>query len=138
MPETPHPERQTERPGVTVLEPGVIEDSDVGIEADLWTDESGQDYSGWYCVGTDPFPCPASGCNFVANHMTAAHLIIVWPEMDDPSLLRHSAAARDLKRNPKVMEYAPSMGPACSYYQWEAAGHPVHAVRSEGDDSVYK
>ena len=136
MPEIPHPEEEREPERIGTLEPGVVQEPD--IEEELWTDESGEDYTGWFCVGTDPWPCPAEGCGFVANHLTAAHLIIVWPEIDDPSLLRHSAAARDVKRNPKVMEYDPSMGPACSYYQWEAAGHPVHAVRSDGDEGVYK
>ena len=57
--------------------------------------------------------------------LTAAHLVIVWPEMDDPALLRHSAAARDAGRNPKPTVYEPAFGPACSYYQWDAAGNPV-------------
>ncbi|MGD9570351.1 MAG: hypothetical protein AB7V62_00520 [Thermoleophilia bacterium] len=114
---------------------------DVDLEQDqeeeLWTDDSGEDYSGWYCVRTDPWPCPAEGCTFVALFLTAAHLVIVWPEMDDPSLLRHAAAARDAGRNPKPAVYEPAFGPACSYYQWEAAGHPVHAVRGGGDGDVY-
>ena len=136
----PRREEERERPGVRpaiVIEPA-MPDLDMEVEEDLWTDESGEDYSGWYCVATDPWPCPAEGCAFVANHLTAAHLIIVWPEMDDPSLLRHAVAARELRRNPRPMEYEPAMGPACSYYQWEAAGHPVHAVRSGGDEGVYK
>jgi hypothetical protein len=116
------------RPGI-----GTIVTTQPGIEQEeqLWTDDSGTDYSGWFCVATDPWPCPAEGCDFIANHLTAAHLIIVWPEIDDPSLLRHSAAARDVGRNPKPTVYEPAMGPACSYYQWEAAGHPVHGVRAE-------
>ena len=116
------------------LRPGVItvESVDVGqrMDEELWTDDSGEDYSGWVCVQTNPWPCPAEGCTFVALHMTAAHLIIVWPENDDPSLLRHAAHARQVGRNPKVIEYEVGMGPACSFYQWEAAGNPVHGVRA--------
>jgi hypothetical protein len=90
-------------------------------------------------VRTDPFPCPAEGCEFVAEFLTAAHLIIVWPERDDPSLLRHCAAARDVGRNPRPTEYELAFGPACSYYAWEAAGHPVHAVgRDTSRGGVYK
>lgn len=71
--------------------------------------------------------------------LTAAHLIIVWPENDDPSLLRHAAAARDVGRNPKPIEYEKSFGPACSYYLWEAAGNPVHAVGADtSKGGVYK
>lgn len=116
------------------LRPGVItvESTDIGerVDEELWTDDSGEDYSGWFCVSTNPWPCPAEGCTFVALHLTAAHLIIVWPETDDPSLLRHAAHAREVGRNPKVIPYEPGMGPACSFYQWEAAGHPVHGVRA--------
>ena len=73
----------------------------------------------------------------MANFLTAAHLIIVWPESDDPALLRHAAAARDVGRNPKVDVYEPAFGPACSYYQWDAAGNPVHAVRRDIGENVY-
>ena len=113
-------------------------DEEIDQEEELWTDDSGEDYTGWYCVRTDPWPCPAEGCTFVARFLTAAHLVIVWPENDDPSLLRHAAAARDVGRNPKVDVYEPAFGPACSYYQWEAAGHPVHAVRGDMGGNVYK
>ena len=116
------------KPGILTIE--TIEPA-VGEDQELWTDDSGEDYSGWYCVATDPWPCPAEGCGFVAHHLTAAHLIIVWPEMDDPALLRHSAAARYVGRNPRPTVYEPAMGPACSYYQWEAAGNPVHGVRKD-------
>ena len=130
------------RPGIGLDSPLVAPtlpdiDQETDQDEELWTDDSGEDYSGWYCVRTDPWPCPAAGCTFVAMFLTAAHLVIVWPEMDDPALLRHSAAARDAGRNPKPTVYEPAMGPACSYYQWDAAGTPVHAVRGAGDGDVY-
>jgi hypothetical protein len=143
MPEQPAYETPPARPGIDVDEPLIapplpdLEDEEV-IEEELWVDESGEDYSGWYCVRTDPWGCPAVGCEFVANFLTAAHLVIVWPERDDPSLLRHAAAARDVGRNPRPDVYEPAFGPACSYYQWEAAGHPVHAVRADIGQDVYK
>jgi hypothetical protein len=98
-------------------------------EEDLWTDDSGEDHSGWYCVGTGPFPCPAAGCSFVAEFMTAAHLILVWQERDDPNLLRHAQRAKEVGRNPRVLEFQSSFGPSASYYAWEAAGRPVHGIR---------
>lgn len=131
------------RPGVELADPLVAPpqpglDEEDGVEEELWTDDSGEDYSGWYCVRTDPWSCPADGCAFVANFLTAAHLVIVWPENDDPALLRHAAAARDVGRNPKIDVYEPAFGPACSYYQWDAAGNPVHAVRTDIGGDVYK
>ena len=88
------------------------------------------DHDGWFCVRTDPFPCPADGCTFVAEFMTAAHLILVWQELDDPNLLRHAARARDVGRNPRVTGYRSEYGPSASYYAWVAAG-PAGARRQD-------
>lgn len=106
------------------------ETQQVADDEDLWQDSSGDDYTGWFCVRTDPFPCPAAGCTFVAEFMTAAHLILVWQERDDPNLLRHAARARDVGRNPRVVDYRSDFGPSASYYAWVAAGRPVHGVRA--------
>ena len=104
---------------------------DLEEDEELWTDDDAGDHAGWSCVSTDPFPCPAEGCGFVAEFMTAAHLILVWEERDDPNLLRHAERAKRVGRNPRVVDYQPSFGPSASYYAWEAAGRPVHAVRGE-------
>lgn len=106
-----------------------LEDVDLEVEEELWTGDSGGDHTGWFCVRTDRFPCPAAGCTFVAEFMTAAHLILVWEERDDPNLLRHAQRAKEVGRNPRVVAYAASYGPSASYYQWEAAGRPVHGVK---------
>lgn len=88
-----------------------------------------EELAGWFCAATDPFPCPAPHCDFVALHMTAAHLILCWPEADDPSLLKLLARAKQLGRNPRVVEYEPSMGPAVSFYTFKAVGSPIHGTR---------
>jgi len=98
-------------------------------DEELWTDEGSGNHTGWFCVSTSPFPCPAAGCDFVAEFMTAAHLILVWEERDDPNLLRHAQRAKEVGRNPRVVTYEPIFGPSASYYAWEAAGRPVHGVR---------
>jgi hypothetical protein len=108
----------------------VLEDEHVA-EEDLWEGENGDDHSGWWCVSTDPFPCPASGCTFVAEFMTAAHFVLVWQERDDPNLLWHAQRAKEVGRNPRIVEYTASFGPSASYYAWEAAGRPVHGVRGK-------
>ncbi len=118
MSQAPEPGRGS----VSVEEPALEEET-------LWADEGGDDHAGWFCVRTDPFPCPAEGCSFVAQFMTAAHLILVWEERDDPNLLRHAQRAKEVGRNPRVVEYRPEFGPSASYYAWEAAGRPVHGIR---------
>ena len=114
------------------LEPGrlLLADDELAAEEELWREDGEADYTGWYCVGTDPFPCPASGCVFVATFMTAAHLILVWEERDDPNLLRHAGRAKQVGRNPRVVTYEVGYGPSASYYAWEAAGRPVHGIRA--------
>ena len=109
--------------GQIVLEHTVVEE-----EEELWQDD-GADHDGWFCVRTDPFPCPADGCTFIAEFMTAAHLILVWQELDDPNLLRHAARARDVGRNPRVTGYRSEYGPSASYYAWIAAGGRCTASR---------
>jgi hypothetical protein len=122
-------EEQRPKPGIGIAEPYFIPAP--SRSETPWAADPEADYSGWYCIRTDPWPCPADGCDYVAQYLTAAHLIIVWPEIDDLNLLRQAAAAREVGRNPRPTEYEATMGPACSYYQWEAAGYPVHGVRAQ-------
>jgi hypothetical protein len=96
---------------------------------ELWTGDTEAGHDGWFCVATDPFPCPATSCAFVANHMTAVHLILVWEAGDDPNMLRHAQRAKEVGRNPRVVEYRREFGPSASYYAWEAAGRPVHGIK---------
>lgn len=108
---------------------GSVQDVELIDDEDLWTGEEDGDHAGWYCVRTDPFPCPAPDCTFVAVFMTAAHLVLVWEERDDPNLLRHAQRAKEVGRNPRVVSYERDYGPSASYYAWEAAGRPVHGIR---------
>ena len=109
----------------------LLEDFELEEAEEIWRDDDPADHTGWFCVATDPFPCPAAGCVFVAEFMTAAHLILVWQERDDPNLLRHAERAKAVGRNPRVVAYERSFGPSASYYAWEAAGRPVHAVKGK-------
>ena len=108
---------------------GVVEQTIPREGEEIWTGENDEEHAGWFCVSTDPFPCPADGCQFVAEFMTAAHLILVWQVSDDPNLLRHAQRAKEVGRNPRVVAYEQTFGPSASYYAWEAAGRPVHGVR---------
>jgi hypothetical protein len=119
--------RPREEPG-----PGaaVVSDFELEVDEDLWSEDGG-DHSGWFCVRTDPFPCPAEGCSFVADFMTAAHLVLVWEERDDPNLLWHAQRAKEVGRNPRIVGYETGFGPSASYYAWEAAGRPVHGVKGK-------
>jgi hypothetical protein len=109
----------------------ILPDLDVESDEALWREDSDGDHSGWFCVRTDPFPCPAPSCTFVADFMTAAHLVLVWEDRDDPNLLWHAQRAKEVGRNPRVTEYETSFGPSASYYAWEAAGRPVHGVKGK-------
>jgi len=104
--------------------------AEVQEDVEVWTGDAEDDHAGWVCVATDPFPCPADGCTFVANFMTAVHLVLVWEQRDDPNLLRHAQRAKEVGRNPRLLEYRLEFGPSASYYAWEAAGRPVHGIKA--------
>ena len=108
----------------------VVDEPRLAAEEDLWEEPGGGDHDGWYCVRTSPFPCPAPGCDFVAEFMTAAHLILVWEAKDDPNLLDIAHKAQQVGRSPQIVAYEPAFGPSASYYAWEAAGRPVHGIRA--------
>ena len=114
-------------------DPGSVTFSDDLLVEDeeLWQEDDAGGHEGWFCVRTDPFPCPASGCLFVADFMTAAHLVLVWQDRDDPNLLWHAQRAKEVGRNPRVVSYESGYGPSASYYAWEAAGRPVHGIRGK-------
>ena len=118
-----------EREEIHLGSAGIVEHDAIEDE-ELWREHDGE-HEGWFCVRTDPFPCPAPGCAFVAEFMTAAHLVLVWEERDDPNLLRHAQRAMEVGRNPRVVTYESGFGPSASYYAWEAAGRPVHGVRGK-------
>jgi hypothetical protein len=109
----------------------VVDEPRLETEEQLWEDTGTGDHEGWYCVRTNPFPCPAPGCDFVAEFMTAAHLILVWEAKDDPNLLDIAHQAQKVGRSPRIVPYEPAFGPSASYYAWEAAGRPVHGIRAQ-------
>ena len=37
-----------------------MEDELLEEEEQLWVDDADDDHTGWFCVRTDPFPCPAA------------------------------------------------------------------------------
>ena len=41
----------------------------------------------------------------------------------------YAQRAKEVGRNPCVVVYESEFGPSASYYAWEAAGRPVHAVK---------
>jgi hypothetical protein len=119
----------------------IITGSRVDVDERIATnDNDADDLSGWFAIATDPFPCPAEGCPFIARFMTASHLILVWPRDDDPDLLAQAVRARDAGRNPRIVEYEHSMGRAISWDLWNAQGCRVHAygARPEGYPDRYE
>lgn len=94
------------------------------------TDDDAEDFAGWWCLATRPWACSAVGCDFVAEFVTAAHLIVVWPERDDPELLNTAALAQKHDRDPRVVEYQPAFGPCIAYDRWQQLGRPVHSIRA--------
>ena len=78
------------------LEPGsLLLDEERAVEdEDLWEDDGSGDYQGWYCVRTDPFPCPAEGCTFVA-HLAGARIDLTSAVLAEDLLAEGRSASRD-------------------------------------------
>ncbi len=115
-------------------EPVVTLDTNIVIDTDESVDDGLGDSDGdWFCVRTDPFPCPGEGCSFVADYMTAAHLIVVWPRLDDPALLGAANNARAVGRNPRVIQYREDFGKAIPWDQWAQSGQRVHGRMDRPD-----
>ena len=107
-------------------------DEELFEDESLWRDDDADDHAGWWCVRTDPFPCPADGCTFVAEFMTAAHLVLVWQERDDPNLLWHAQRAKEVGRNPagRLVRGARS-GRAPRTTPGRRRAGPVHGIKNE-------
>ena len=52
-------------------------------------------------------------------------------DLECGSTTANAERAKQVGRNPRVTAYERSFGPSASYYAWEAAGRPVHAVRGK-------
>ena len=118
-------DERPERGSLLLDEEQAVEDEE------LWEDDGAGDYDGWYCVRTDPFPCPAPGCTFVAEHMTAAHLVLVWEERDDPNLLWHAQRARRSAATRASSRTSGRSGRAPRTTRGRRPDRPVHGVRGK-------
>ena len=114
--------------------------------AGLHPDVADEAEEGWWSIACDPFPCPGHDalafdlwgtraacvtggeCCFVGVTQTARHRTLVWPAPDDPRMLEIAAETRDQHRNPRPVPYSRDLGPAVSYWEWEATGNLVHGV----------
>lgn len=113
-------------------------DFDAEVTERLEDAEGPDDYAGWWCIRTKPFPCPAEGCDFVALFVTAAHLIVVFPSKDDRKLLNAALRCREAGRDPRVVPYERDFGPCIAWDRWSAIGRPVHGqlARPDGWDAL--
>jgi hypothetical protein len=85
-------------------------------------DDLDRDYSGWFCIATAPWPCPAPG----------------WPRKDDHDMLEIANDAQRLGRAPRVVEYELALGPCIPYDAWARMGGPVHGVAPRPANVPYR
>ena len=80
-----------------------------------------------------PVPLPRRGLHVRrrAHDRGASDPRLGKPGRSEPAPPR--ARAKEVGRNPRVVEYQASFGPSASYYAWEAAGRPVHGCGSDRD-----
>lgn len=112
-------------------------DFDTEVDEAIGTDDLA-DFSDWFCVRTDPWPCMAEGCDAVLDFLTAAHRIVVWPTKDDRMLLSNANDAAKFGRNPRIEKYEPTFGACIAYDVWVGLGYPVHGQYRRPDDQPFR
>lgn len=118
-PDAGYPRILTEGGGVSTLDrSGTVERVD--------DDSTDDEYDDWYCIKVRAGRC--AGCGQPYSHVidTAYHRIVVWPEKDDPSLLKVAAEAGRANVNPRVVSYEQALGRCVSWYRLASGkGDPV-------------
>lgn len=104
---------------------------DTGAGIRTVDDDFDLDLSDWYCIATNPFPCPCG--EFMAHHMTAVHRVIIFPDNDGDDILFYAEQAKKANRNPKIVEYEKSFGPYITMDQLRAERFPAHRKIPDGD-----
>jgi hypothetical protein len=84
-------------------------------ETDVVTTDDNEDYTGWFCVKTEPYICACG--KFIAKFFTYCHIILVWPDVDDNHMLTMCTVAKEHGRDPKVIPFKNEYGKCISYYQ---------------------
>jgi hypothetical protein len=86
-------------------------------------DSGDADFSGWFCIATEPYACPCGQAT--VSFCTVAHIILVWPTMDDPRMIEMARFLKsEDKRNPRIVEYENEFGKCISYYKFKATRKP--------------
>lgn len=93
------------------------------------SDEREEDSGDWYCIKTDPYQCPA--CHETVNFFTSLHRVVVFPEKDCDDILLYAKYlkgdnAEKKDRNPVIVLYEKSFGPAITMDQYRAQRFPAH------------
>lgn len=74
-------------------------------------------FNGYYCIKLDQLnQCKTCGAVLAFMGLPHDHRIVVWEEMDDPSLLGNAARVRNNGGSPRVIQYERSMGPCIEFY----------------------
>lgn len=88
----------------------------IGMRTDVDDgDVHGADYDGYYTIRVKPSTC---GCGHVMEYAECneVHLIVVWEENDDDTMLKAAAYLRDIGGDPKIVEYEADMGKCINFY----------------------
>lgn len=84
---------------------------------DVTPDDTDNDnFSGWFCIYCSVENVCVCG-EFKSNYLTAMHLILVWPSMDDVNMLQVAAEMQRHDLGPKIKEYEEDFGKCVSYYE---------------------
>lgn len=91
--------------------PELIRFLDQYVDPDL--DYSGEDYDNYWCIDIKPFVCDHCG-SLVAYAQCGNHLIVIWENKDDDSILEVAAALVE-EYDPRIVRYNRILGPCMEF-----------------------
>lgn len=99
----------------TAAKPGELVEVELGPRPDDGTPSDGQGH--WFCLKVPAFKCEDCGRSYShINDPERHHAVVVWPDFDDPALLRLVQSQRDLGVKVEIKLYEKALGRCVSYY----------------------
>lgn len=94
--------------------PAIIEALDEIVDPML--NYTHQSYDDFWCVAIEPYRCPE--CKQLISHAQVwDHLIVIWEEKDDDTILEIAASLKIMKMNPRIINYNRNDGPCVEFYE---------------------
>jgi len=83
------------------------------LPKEVTPDEGNHDLDGYFCINTDDYVCPCRKRPWKYYHWHKK--IVVWPTIDEDTILQVATELKVRDLNPKIVEYNATMGKAITW-----------------------